>query len=97
MKTATNNQLNWLEAGRVFVRFQLALTKHGLTSHPYSQVLQECPEFTDLQAAFNDLLGVREPEKIQMAFRIGRADRAYIARRRNPSDLLIRNVPASAR
>jgi Nitroreductase family len=95
LKTATNDQLSWLQAGRSFMRFQLALTKYGLTSHPYSQVLQEYPEMTALQAEFNDLLGVREPAKIQMAVRIGRADRAYAALRRNAEDLQIRNSQAA--
>ncbi|NUT46764.1 MAG: twin-arginine translocation pathway signal protein, partial [Saccharothrix sp.] len=46
------------------------------------------PEMSGLQAEFNDLLGVREPAKVQMAVRIGRADRAYEAPRRRPEDLL---------
>jgi hypothetical protein len=37
-----------------------------------------------LQAEFHQLLEVREPAKIQMAVRIGRADRAYVAPRRDP-------------
>jgi hypothetical protein len=88
LKTRSNNQLNWLEAGRSFTRLQLALAKHGFTSHPYSQVLQEYPEMTELQSAFNGRLGVRQPEKIQMAVRIGHADPAYVARRRQPGDFL---------
>jgi hypothetical protein len=91
LKTGANDQLSWLDAGRSFARFQLALTKHGFTSHPYSQVLQEYPEMTELQGRFNDLLGVREPAKIQMAVRVGRAERAYKARRRVPEDFLIKS------
>jgi hypothetical protein len=88
LKTETNDQLNWLEAGRSFARLQLELTSLGLTSHPYSQVLQEYPEMTELQADFNNLLGVREPAKIQMAVRVGRSERAYRALRRDPQAFL---------
>jgi hypothetical protein len=85
LKTKTNRQSDWLEAGRSFARVTLALTKLGLTTHPYSQVLQELPEMAELQARFNQRLGVREPEKVQMAVRVGRAERAYAAPRRDPN------------
>jgi hypothetical protein len=88
LKTKTNHQSDWLEVGRVFARVTLALTKLGLTSHPYSQVLQEFPEMTELQSEFNRVLGVREPEKIQMAVRVGRAERAYVALGRDPEDFI---------
>jgi hypothetical protein len=89
-RTRTNDQSSWLDAGRSFARFQLALAKHGMTSHPYSQVLQELPEMTELQLDFNGRLGVRAPGKIQMAVRIGRAERAYAALRRDPEDFLLK-------
>jgi hypothetical protein len=88
LQTKTNRQPDWLEVGRGFARVTLALTKLGLTQHPYSQVLQEYPEMAELQAEFNQQLGVREPEKIQMAVRVGRADRAYVALRRDPEDFI---------
>lgn len=81
LKTKTNEQLDWLRAGRGFARLALALTGLGLTAHPFSQVLQEYPEMAELQAEFNEHLGVQEPEKIQMAVRVGRAERAYPAPR----------------
>ena len=89
LKTGTNSQSTWLEAGRTFARVHLGLTQLGLTCHPYSQVLQEYPEMVALQTEFNRLLGVRAPEKIQMAVRIGRAERAYVAPRRDPHDFLV--------
>jgi hypothetical protein len=95
LKTETNSQLNWLEAGRSFARVTLALTQLGLTSHPYSQVLQEFPEMSELQAEFNQQLGVHEPEKIQMAVRVGRAERAYVALRRDPEDFITDSTPGS--
>lgn len=89
LKTRANHQLAWLGAGRAFARVHLGLTKLGLTCHPFSQVLQEYPEMAALQAEFNQLLGVREPEKFQMAVRISRADRTYVAPRRDPNDYLV--------
>jgi hypothetical protein len=41
-----------------------------------------------LQAEFNNLLRIREPEKIQMAIRVGRAKHAYRAPRRDPHDFI---------
>jgi hypothetical protein len=43
LKTRTNRQPDWPEVGRGFARVTLALTQLGLTSHPYSQILQEFP------------------------------------------------------
>jgi hypothetical protein len=95
LKTKTNEQLDWLRAGRGFARLALALTGLGLTSQPFSQVLQEYPEMAEHQAEFNELLGIRGPEKIQIAIRVGRAKRAYAAPRRDPRDFL-GNRPISA-
>ena len=88
LKTATNEQLDWLKTGRAYARVQLALTRLGLVCQPLSQVLQEFPEMTDLQKRFNVLVGVDEPAKIQMAVRVGRAERSYVAPRRDPDSLL---------
>jgi hypothetical protein len=95
LKTETNDQLSWLKAGRSFARVGLTLAQLGLTSHPYSQVLQEFPEMVELQAEFNALLGVKEPAKIQMAVRVGRSERAYVARRRDPRDFVSARPAAS--
>jgi hypothetical protein len=53
--------------------------------HPYSQVLQEFPEMTELQRQFNDLMGVAGEEKIQMAVRLGKAPTPYYSYRRTRS------------
>ena len=53
--------------------------------HPYSQVLQEYPEMTELQRQFNDLMGVAGEEKIQMAVRIGKGPTPYYTYRRTRS------------
>ena len=96
LTTDTNEQLDWLRVGRDYARLALAVTSLGLTSHPLSQVLQEYSENATIQVEFNELLGIREPAKVQMAARIGRAERAYVALRRDPQDFLIAR-PALAR
>jgi hypothetical protein len=95
LETATNEQLDWLRAGRAFARAHLGLTQLGLTCAPNSQVLQEYREMAALQHEFNDLVGVREPQKVQMAFRVGRAERAYTAPRRDPRDFVIDRAPGT--
>ena len=88
--------MDWLKVGRDYARLALAVASLGLTSHPLSQVLQEYPENAEIQAEFNEVLGIREPAKIQMAVRVGRAERAYVARRRDPQDFLVgSSAPAS--
>jgi hypothetical protein len=89
LKTATNGQVDWLDAGRAFARAHLGLTQLGLTCNPYSQVLQEYPEMAVLQGQFNELVAVRDPQKIQMAVRVGRAEHAYPAPRRDPGDFVV--------
>jgi len=96
LKTPTNRQVDWLDAGRAFARIHLGLTQLGLTSNPYSQVLQEYPEMAALQREFDEQVAVRDPQKIQMAVRVGRAKRAYTAPRRDPGDFIVDGpVPAA--
>ena len=67
LTTATNQQVDWIRAGRAFARAHLGLTQLGLTCTPNSQVLQEYPEMAALQREYNELIGVRDPQKVQMA------------------------------
>lgn len=83
LKTATNNQIDWVKTGRVYARIGLAASRHGLFMQPCSQVLQEYPEMKELQDKFSRLLGVKGDEKIQMAARVGRGERPYYTYRRN--------------
>jgi hypothetical protein len=89
MKTDTNEQLDWIKTGRTYARFHLAITKLGLYTHVYSQVLQEFPEMAELYDEFHQLLGIQAPERVQMAVRIGRAKKAYVAYRRNADDFIV--------
>jgi len=90
LKTPTNRQLDWLLAGRAFARVHPG----AHAARPDVPALQPGaagvppPEMVGLQAEFNRLLGMREPARVQMAVRVGRAKLAYIAPRRDPQDLL---------
>jgi hypothetical protein len=88
LKTSTNTQEDWIEAGRAYVRASLTAQSLGLQMHPYSQVLQEYPEMRDLQREFNDLMGVAGDEKIQMAVRLGTGPAAYYTYRREEKSLV---------
>jgi hypothetical protein len=83
LRTATNNQLDWIKTGRVYARICLAATKKGLSLQPYNQVVQEYPKMKEMQDEFNRLLGVKGDQKVQMAARIGRGERAYYPSRRS--------------
>ena len=96
LKTPTNRQVDWLDAGRAFARIHLGLTQLGLTCNPYSQVLQEYPEMAALQHEFDELVAVHDPQKIQMAVRVGRAKRTYTAPRRDPDDFIVDGPSPSA-
>jgi hypothetical protein len=91
LKTETNTQEDWIKAGRAYARASLAAAGLGLQMHPYSQVLQEYPENTELQREFNNLMGVSGEEKIQMAVRLGRGPTPYYSYRRNEESLVTTN------
>lgn len=89
LKTLNNNIKDWLNTGRFYERLNLAVTKNGFYLHPYSQVLQEYDEMSNLQEEFNALLEIKADEKIQMAVRIGRNDKPYLSYRRHLNEFLI--------
>ncbi len=72
LSTANNDRLTQLQAGRAYVRAQLAATASGLSMHPLSQALQEYPEQARLYAALHELVGVkRSGHTVQMWARLG--------------------------
>ena len=87
--TKTNTMSDWIRTGIDYVRFQLAADQLGFVIHPVSQVLQEYPEMDDLRTQFTDMIGVKEPSKIQMGVRIGRGGKLYYSYRRQPDGLLL--------
>jgi hypothetical protein len=89
MITPTNTMFDWIHAGRVYVRAQLAASALGLRFHPVSQVLQEYPQMDEPRAELNALLGVRSPAKVQMFVRVGRTATPGLSPRRGLDELLV--------
>jgi len=78
-----------VKAGRDYARFNLALVKCGMVTHPYNQVIQEYEEMGELQKRFRSMLGIKGQEKVQMIVRIGRAKSTYKSWRKRPEDYLL--------
>lgn len=75
LSTASNDRLTQLQAGRAYVRLQLAATAQGLSMHPLSQALQEYPEqAAHYQAAHQLMAGAGQT--VQMWTRLGYASEA---------------------
>ncbi|MDJ0699114.1 MAG: hypothetical protein QNJ07_04600 [Woeseiaceae bacterium] len=71
--TATNTRRDQLEAGRAWVRTQLAANALGVSFHPLSQALQEFPEMTEHYRRAHELLSNNAGETVQMLTRLGYA------------------------
>ena len=68
--TAGNTRQDQIEAGRQWLRLNLAATQLGLSVQPVSQALQEFPEMAEHYAAAHALLA-RDGETVQMLGRLG--------------------------
>jgi len=68
-----NSRADQIDAGRNWVRLQLAATRQGISFQPLSQVLQEFPEMSDHYASIHRMLDIEEPARIQGLFRLGYA------------------------
>lgn len=90
-KTNTNTPLDWVKSGRDYARFNIAIAKMGIATHPYNQVIQEYPEMEELQQEFAKLTRIYEPEKIQMITRVGRAKSTYKSWRKNIEDYIMKH------
>lgn len=71
--TATNTRRAQIEAGRVWVRTQLAANARGLSFHPVSQALQEFPEMAPHYKRAHELLAKNAGDTVQMLSRLGYA------------------------
>jgi len=89
-KTATNTKLDWIKSGRDYARFNIAIAKMGIVTHPYNQVIQEYSEMEELQKKFKTLSKVKDGEKTQMIVRIGRAEISYKSWRKEVEDYIIK-------
>jgi hypothetical protein len=83
MVTADNDRRTQVDAGRAYVRVQLAATAHGVAMHPLQQALQEYPEQAQPHAEIQRLLGATEASQtVQMWARVGFAPPVEPAPRR---------------
>mgnify|MGYP006189148259 CR=1 FL=1 len=74
MVTEGNDRVTQINAGRAYVRAQLAATAVGLSMQPLSQALQEYPEQAGPYAEIHQLLGAPAPRfTVQMWTRLGYA------------------------
>jgi len=74
MITEGNGRRTQVDAGRAYVRAQLAATSQGLSMHPISQALQEYPEQASPYAEVHQLLSAPPPRfTVQMWTRLGYA------------------------
>ncbi|NJM31552.1 MAG: twin-arginine translocation pathway signal protein [Rhizobiales bacterium] len=69
--SAANTRRDQLEAGRDWIRFNLAATLAGVSVHPVSQALQEYPEMKPHFEKVREMLGVKSGETLQMLARLG--------------------------
>lgn len=72
--TAENSRRDQLEAGRRYVRMNLAANAAGLSVHPVSQALQEFPEMQRQLNAVRSHLAVANSSTLQMLARLGYAE-----------------------
>jgi hypothetical protein len=78
-----NDRRTQVQAGRAWVRAQLAATAHGLAMQPISQALQVYPEVQGPYRAIHALLGAPSPQyTVQMWARLGYAPAVQPAPRR---------------
>ena len=66
-----NTRLTQLQAGRAWVRMNLAAQSAGLCIHPLSQILQEFPEIADPYAQIHAELGIEAGGVVHMLGRVG--------------------------
>jgi hypothetical protein len=88
--TDGNDRKTQVNAGRAYVRAQLAATAHGLSMHPLSQALQEYPEQAKPYADIHRLLGADPARQtVQMWARLGYAPEVQASPRRGVASHLI--------
>ena len=68
--TAGNTRIDQINAGRDWVRLNLAATAAGISMQPLSQALQEYPEMADHYVRIHEMLA-QDGETVQMLCRLG--------------------------
>jgi hypothetical protein len=83
MLSEDNQRATQVQAGRAYMRAQLAATAQGLSMHPLQQALQEYPEQAALYRRIHSLAGASAPgQTVQMWTRVGYAAAVSPAPRR---------------
>lgn len=83
MVTPDNQRSTQVQAGRAYMRAQLAATAHGLSMHPLQQALQEYPEQAEWHRRIHALSVASGPgQTVQMWARVGHAPPVAPAPRR---------------
>jgi hypothetical protein len=90
MVSDDNERVTQVDAGRAYARVQLAATAQGLAMQPLQQALQEYPEVAGPYREIRRLLGVGDPQTIQMWARVGFAPPVGPAPRRGLDAHLLR-------
>lgn len=86
-----NERVTQLNAGRAWVRAQLAATSRGLAMQPISQALQEYPEMQALHREVHALIQAHAPGRtVQMWARLGYAPEVQPAPRRDLQALILK-------
>ena len=89
MVTPANDRATQVNAGRAYVRVQLAATAHGVSMQPLSQALQEYPEQKQTYADIHALTGATPPgHTVQMWTRVGYAPEVDPSPRRRLQDFI---------
>lgn len=92
MVTEGNDRVTQVNAGRAYVRVQLAATAHGVSMQPLQQALQEYPEQAKPYANIRRLLNAPQPaQTVQMWARVGYAPPVDPAPRRGLEAQLVRS------
>jgi hypothetical protein len=87
--TKTNTKTDWVKAGRDYARFNLAIARMGIVTHPYNQVIQEYQEMDELRQQFYEMPEVSGKGTTQMIVRVGRAKPTYRSWRKKPEDYIL--------
>jgi hypothetical protein len=85
MTTPDDRPETRLLSGMAYARLNLAATALGLAMHPWSQALQEYEEMADL---YTEAKRTLDAETVQMLVRVGYADPAPPAARRDAADVV---------
>jgi hypothetical protein len=89
MVTPSNDRMKQVQAGRAYVRVQLAATAQGLAMQPLSQALQEYAEQKQPYADIHTLTGAAgSGATVQMWARVGYAPQVEPAPRRRLRDFI---------